>query len=725
MHAPTLEHLTLGLRRRVPPILQSEAAECGIACLAMIAGYYGQRVDLASLRRRFPISLKGTTLAALMDVAHRLQLSTRAVRVDLEQLKMLRCPCVLHWRMSHFVVLTSVGKRAIRIHDPASGERKIAINEASAAFTGIALEAWPNADFKRSKEARSVRLRELFGRLVGLPRALIQVLVLALALEICAVVSPLFLQWVIDHVLVSADRDLLTTLALGFGLLVLAREAIAALRSWVIMHFGTVLNVQWHANAFTHMLRLPLPYFEKRHLGDIVSRFRSIDAIQRTLTSAFVEAIIDGLMTLAIVVLLFLYSPALSFVCLAAMTLYAGTRRLAFAPLRAATHEQIVHAAKQESHFLETVRGARSIKLFGRQDERRAGWLSLLVDQVNSGLRAQRLQIGFKLLNGLLFGLENVLVIWLGAGLVLNGGFSVGMLLAFMAYKGQFAARVSSLIDKYFEVKMLQVQGERLADIVLTEPEAEPADGRLVAAEIDHLTPTIEVRELRYRYAEHEAYVLDGVDLAIAAGESVAIVGASGCGKTTLVHALLGILRPTAGEILIGGARLAHVGAEVARTMIGSVTQNDILFAGSITDNISFFAADADQQRVEECAKLASIHGEIVAMPMGYNTFVGYMGSVLSGGQQQRVLLARALYKRPKILILDEATSHLDAKREIVVSATLRTLSITRVIVAHRRETVDTADRVVTLAGGRIVGERRIEPNMSAMRGLPLRPDGS
>ena len=723
MHTRLLEHLTPGLRRRVPPILQSEAAECGIACLAMLAGYYGQRVDLASLRRRFPISLKGTTLAALMDVARRLQLSTRAVRVDLVQLERLRHPCILHWRMSHFVVLTAVGRRSIRIQDPASGERKVSINEASAAFTGVALEVWPSSDFRRTAETRSVRLRDLLGRLVGLPRAMSQVLMLAAALEVCAVVSPLFLQWVIDHVLVSADRDLLATLALGFGLLVVTKEVIATLRSWVIMHFGTVLNVQWHANAFAHMLRLPLPYFEKRHLGDIVSRFRSIDAIQRTLTSAFVEAIVDGLMTLAIVALLLLYSPALSFVCLAAMTLYAGTRWLAFAPLRAATHEQIVHAAQQESHFLETVRGARSIKLFGRQDERRAGWLQLLVDQVNAGLRAQKLQIGFKLLNGLLFGLENVLVIWLGARLVLNGGFSVGMLLAFMAYKGQFAARISSLIDKYFEVKMLQVQGERLADIVLTEPEGAAADGRLVAAEIDHLTPTIDVRGLRYRYAEHEAYVLDGVDLEIAAGEFVAIVGASGCGKSTLLHALLGILQPTAGEIMIGGARLAHVGAEVARTMIGGVTQNDILFAGSIADNISFFAASPDQIRVEECAKLASIHDEIVAMPMGYNTFVGYMGSVLSGGQQQRILLARALYKRPKILILDEATSHLDAQREIVVSAALRTLSMTRIIVAHRRETVDTADRVVTLADGRIVADRRDVTKHVRGRDHTPRPD--
>jgi ATP-binding cassette subfamily B protein RaxB len=717
------DRLSLHLRRRVPVILQTEAAECGLACLAMIASYHGHRIDLASLRGRFAVSLKGTTLAALIEIAGRLELSTRPVRLELEDLRRLDRPCILHWNFNHFVVLENASSRNIAIHDPASGARALSLKEASNSFTGVALELWPNPRFETHEEQPRVRLRHLIGRVTGLHRSLGQVLLLAAVLEVFAITSPLFLQWVVDHALVSGSRDLLTLLAFGFGLLVLLDQSVTTLRSWVIMHFGTTLNVQWHANVFTHLLQLPMPYFDKRHLGDIVSRFRSIDVIQRTLTTAFIEAIVDGLMTVVIALLMFRYSVVLSLICVAAMTLYALGRTLAYRPLRLATEEQIVHAAKQESHFLETVRGVRTIKLFQRQDERRATWLALLIDQVNAGLRTQKLHILYRLMNGVLFGIENVLIIWLGARLVLDVQLSVGMLIAFISYKRQFSSRVGALIDKLFEVKMLRLQGERLADIVMTEREAQPhAGGRLVLHDNANLAPAIEIRGLRYRYAEHEAYVLDGIDLTVASGESVAIVGASGCGKSTLLHVLLGVLPPTEGLIFIGGVNLEHLGTEALRRTVASVTQNDTLFAGSIADNISFFDTRADQQHVEECARLAAIHAEIAAMPMGYNTFVGYMGSVLSGGQQQRLLLARALYKRPAILILDEATSHLDIKREIIVSAAIRALNITRVIVAHRPQTAATADRIVTLEAGRIARETRVTPNAAALRGAKLAP---
>jgi ATP-binding cassette subfamily B protein RaxB len=702
------DQLSLGLRRRLPVILQTEAAECGLACLAMVASYHGYRIDLASLRRRHPVSLRGTTLATLIDIAHRLDLASRAVRLDLKDIRRLGCPCILHWNFSHFVVLRRASRRAISIHDPASGGRTLSLDEASDSFTGVALELWPNSSFKPRNEKQHVRLRDLMGHTRGLYRSLGQILVLAVVLEVFAAVSPLFLQWVIDHSLLSASTDLLTLLALGFGLLVVLQQAVTALRAWVIMHISTTLNIQWQANVFTHLLRLPMPYFEKRHLGDIVSRFRSVDVIQRTLTTAFVEAIVDGLTTVVILTVVFLYSPLLSWICIGSLSFYASMRWLWYRPLRIATEEQIVQAAKQEGHFLETVRGVRSIKLFQRHDERRSSWLTLLVDQVNSGLRAQKLQIFYKLINGLSSGIENVLVIWLGAGLVLAGQFSVGMLIAFASYKGQLSARVTALIDKVFEFKMLRLQGERLADIVLARPEPHDCGGRLVVSNASSLEPTVAIRNLRFKYAEHEAYVLDGVDLTIAAGESVAIVGSSGCGKTTLLHVMLGVLPATAGEVLIGGKSVARIGTEALRRTIGCVTQNDTLFAGSIADNISFFDSRIDQRRVEECARLASIHAEVVAMPMGYNTFVGYMGSVLSGGQQQRILLARALYKRPAILLLDEATSHLDVQREIVVSSAIRALNLTRIIVAHRPHTVATADRVVTLRAGRIVKQARI-----------------
>ncbi|KVT20178.1 ABC transporter [Burkholderia sp. MSMB1078WGS] len=708
-----LDRLSFGVGGKLPMILQTEATECGLACLAMIAGYHGHHVDLATLRGRFPVSLKGTGLARVIEIAHRLDFGTRALKLDLDQLGQLRMPCILHWNFNHFVVLMEVSGRGAVIHDPAQGIRKVPLDVLSRAFTGVALELWPTSGFETRDAAPAVKLRALLGPVSGLSRSLGQVLVLALALEVFALVQPFFLQWVIDEVIVGADRDLLTVLALGFGLLLLMQQATSAIRAWALMYFGTMLNVQWRANVFTHLLSLPVRYFERRHLGDVVSRFGSIDTIQQTLTTSFLTAVIDGLMTIVTLAMMFVYSRVLGCVALAAMTLYALLRWLWYRPLRRATEEQIVRAAKQQSHFLETVRGVKTIKLFGRQHERRASWLSLLVEQVNAGLHAQKLQLLYQQLNGLLFGIEGLLIIWLGARMIMEGQFTVGVLMAFNAYKGQFDGRVGSLIDKYFEVKMLQLQGERLADIVFAKPEPD-ASMRHVPGEADDLAASIEFDAIAFRYADDEPTVLDGVSFAIAPGESVAVAGPSGCGKTTLVNVLLGVLQPTAGCVRIGGVDVGLLGLERLRALVGTVLQDDVLFAGSIAENIGFFDPDADPQWIVECARLAAVHADIVAMPMGYNTLVGDMGTVLSGGQKQRVLLARALYKRPKILVLDEATSHLDLHREQQVNAAIGALQMTRVIIAHRPETIASAGRVVMLNGGRIVLDRPTAPLASS-----------
>lgn len=700
-----LDQITFGFGKKLPLILQTEAAECGLACLGMIAGFHGFRTDLATLRQRYPISLKGSTLANLIQIANRMQMTTRPLKLDLEHLSQLKLPCILHWNFNHFVVLSEVTAKNVTIIDPGVGRRTLSMENVSKSFTGVALEVWPGAEFKPQEEKQTIKLRALMGNVTGLGRSFAQILLLALALEVFNLVSPFFLQWVVDNVIVSADRDLLTTLAIGFGLLMLMQQAVGGIRSWVLIYMSTTLNVQWRANVFTHLIRLPVQYFEKRHLGDVVSRFNSIDIIQRTLTTSFLEAMLDGVMTIITLIMMLIYSPQLAMVAITAMLLYGLGRWAWFRPLRNATEEQIVHAAKQQTHFLETVRGAKVIKLFQRQDERRSSWLALLVDQINADLRTQKLQLLFKQLNGLLFGLENIIIIWLGAKLVLDGNFSVGVLLAFNAYKGQFDSRVASLIDKLFEIRMLQLQGERLADIVLTEPEE--THGQMVLAEDRVLEATLEVRNLRYRYAEAEPWVLDGISLSIAAGESVAIVGPSGCGKTTLLNVLLGILPPSEGDVLIGGVSLKQAGVDVLRKMVGTVLQDDALFAGSIADNISFFDPHADLEWVTECARMAAVAKDVMAMPMGFNTLVGDMGTVLSGGQKQRILLARALYKKPAILFLDEATSHLDVEREREVNLVISTLNITRVIVAHRPETIASADRVIVLGAGRVMQDQK------------------
>lgn len=702
------DNLALRFGRRLPSIQQTEAAECGIACLAMVAGYHGSHQDMRELRNRFNVSLKGSTLKQLIDAARQMGMATRPLKLSLDELGKLRTPCILHWDFNHFVVLKSVSRGGAVIHDPAHGIRKLNLATLSRSFTGVALELWPEAGFQKQENKPRIRLMGMLGKVTGLYPALGQLVLLSLALEVFSLVSPFFMQWTLDNVIPSEDHDLLTTLVIGFGLMMLMQQGISAVRQWVSMHMGTLLNVQWRANVFTHLLSLPAQYFEKRHLGDIVSRFGAVDSIQGTLTSAFMVAILDGIMTLATLALMMVYSPLLGSIAIICMALYALVRWAWYQPLRNASEEQIIHAARQQSHFLETMRGIRPLKLFQRQSERRAAWLSLLVEQINAGLRTQKLGLFYSQVNGLLFGIENLLVMWLGASMVMDGHFTVGALMAFQSYKGQFDSRVGSLIDKFFELRMLQLQGERLADIVLEAPEKN--DGGMDPGLLREREFSIELRDLRYRYSEQEPYVLDGIDLEIRAGESVAIVGPSGCGKSTLINVMLGILPPSGGQIRVAGLDLSQIGIEGLRSVVGTVLQDDSLFAGSLAENIAFFEPGMDLQRVMECAQLAAIHDEIMATPMGYNTLVGDMGTVLSGGQKQRVLLARALYKQPKILFLDEATSHLDVNCEQRVNDAIRSLNITRVMVAHRPETIASADRVVLIGAGKVVAEQHTYP---------------
>ncbi len=695
-----MDTLALRFGRTLPVMLQTEATECGLACLAMVADYHGHHCNLRTLRSRFNVSLKGATLKHLMQIAHQMGFGARAIRLEPEELGKLKLPCILHWNLNHFVVLKRVDGRGIVIHDPSLGVRSIPLKELSQCFTGVALELWPESRFEKQQPPARIRLTQMFGRVTGLYRSLAQILMLAGTLEVFSLISPFFLQWTIDNVIVSNDYDLLTTLAIGFGLLMLMQQAVGGVRSWVMMHMSTLINVQWRSNVFGHLLRLPTQYFEKRHLGDVVSRFSAVDTIQQTLTTAFLSAILDGVMAIATLVMMLIYSPTLAAIAAISMILYALGRWAWYRPLRAATEEQIVHAARQQSHFLETIRGIRPLKMFQCQEERRAVWLSLLVQQINAGLRTQKLQLFYQQMNGLLFGLQNIAVIWLGARMVMDGLFTVGILMAFNAYKMQFVSRVGNLIDRFFELRMLQLQGERLADIVLHE--AEPSDEGLDQHYLTSRPASIELQDVRFRYAEQEPWVLNGLTLTIHAGESVAIVGPSGCGKTTLLNILQGNLQVSEGQVRVSGIELRQLGLDGLRHLIGPVLQDDVLFAGSISENISFFASDVDMGWVLECARMAAIHDDIQAMPMGYHTLVGDMGTVLSGGQKQRVVLARALYKRPRILLLDEATSHLDVHCEKRVNAAIKELQITRVIVAHRPETIRSADRVLVLDRGKL-----------------------
>jgi ATP-binding cassette subfamily B protein RaxB len=689
--------LNVGGGRRLPVVQQTEAAECGLACLAMIASYHGHRIDLNTLRRRYPVSLKGVTLRALIQVASHLHLAGRPLRFELNHLRQLRLPAIVHWDMSHFVVLKAVTGTGITVHDPALGEKRYSIDEASKHLTGVALELTPSAEFSAKNETVRLPLRSFWGGTQGAAHALAQVFALSIVLEILVIAAPFYMQLVIDEVIAKGDVDLLVVLALGFGLLTVITVTSTTLRSLILLTLQNTLHLQLAARLFHHLIRLPLTYFEKRHIGDILSRFTSIEPIRRLLAEGLITAVIDGLMAVATLVMIFVYSPQLGAVVVGAVVLYAILRLALFQELRRRSEDVIQARAQENSTFIETMRAIQSVKLFNREDEREGQWMNRYADFVNANVRMGRVTITFKTLNDAVFGLENVLTIYLAARLALDGTLTVGMIFALVSYKRNFTEKAALLIEKAIEFRVLDLHLERLGDVALTP--LEPGHDRLLAY-ARPIEGRIELRNLCFRYAETEPFVLENVNLVIEAGQFVTIMGPSGGGKTTLVKIMLGLIEPTGGEILIDGIPLATIGARPYREHVAAVMQEDQLLSGSIADNICFFDSAFDQDRMVEGARLAGVHDEIMAMPMTYNSLIGDMGSSLSGGQKQRVLLARALYRQPKILFLDEGTAHLDVDNEKRINESLRRLRMTRISVAHRPEIMSGADKILRIGSG-------------------------
>ncbi len=701
MAGEDLKHLNFGART-LPIIRQNETTECGLACLAMVAGFHGFRTDIAALRRRFPTSAAGVTLSAIMDMAARMDLSCRALKVPLEDIRKLQTPAIIHWDMNHFVVLKTANAKTMVVHDPATGARRYTRDEFSAHFTGVALELHPTKQFERKEERAKLRLNHLWTRIRGLKRTLAQALVLSAILQLFVLVSPFYLQLTVDEVLVKFDADLLWVLAFGFGAFSVLNAVAGLLRGYVLLYFGNMLNYQMVCNLFAHLIQLPADFFEKRHIGDIVSRFGSVGPIRSLFTEGLVATAIDGVMAIATLIMMFLYSPALGSIALVALILYLILRVASYPPLRQRSEDAIVFHAKEQSFFMETVRGALSIKLFGRETDRKRLWQNRFADAVNADVRVHKLSIWFALGNNVIFSIEHVVLIYVAAKMALGAEFTVGMIFAFMAYKRQFTDKALALVERLIEFRMLELHLSRIADIALAEPEpaALPTSATCGGGP---MRGALRLEGVSYRYGEALPEVFDGVSIDIAAGETIAFVGSSGSGKTTLMKIMLGLFEPTAGRVLVDGRPLADVGVGEYRRHVGSVMQEDLLFAGSIAENIAFFDSDIDMARVVHVATLACIHPEIIAKPMQYETLVGDMGSALSGGEKQRILLARALYRRPKILFMDEGTSSLDVATERDVNASIKSLGVTRIIVAHRPETIRTAERVAALIDGKLV----------------------
>lgn len=685
-------------RKRVHLIRQAEIAECGFVCLAMIARYHGLEVDLPTLRGRLHVSQRGLTAKQIVGMAQQLGLASRAVRVPLSELGKLSLPVILHWNLDHFVVLERwVNGRAL-LHDPAKGTRWSSLDDLSACFTGVAIELWPSGAFaaERQKSPR-LRLSDLWSQITGLWNSLIQLFVLTVVMQAFVLLSPYQMQIAVDGALPSLDADLLLVVSLGFALFAVIFAIATFMRGMVAMSAGTIIGFRIASNLGARLLRLPLDWYVTRHVGDILARFESIVPIQTMLAQGAIVVLVDGVLALATLGVMFLYNAKLTLLALAAFVVYASIRA-ALIPAQRNTFDEAMRAyGAEQTTMMESLRSITTLRLANREMQRHAEWQAKLSISSNAMAHRARLVITHSSANSIIFGLETIFSIYVAIRIVMEGGFSLGMLFAYMAYKTQFLSSGKSFIDQMSEFQMLRVHLARLSDIALTKEDVSFVQ---TAREMPTLTGRIELKDVCYRYSATDPWVLRNVNVTVAPGEHLAITGASGAGKSTLAKVVLGLIEPSSGAVLVDGEPLIAFGHRHYRDQVAAVLQDDELLFGSILDNIVLYDGTPDMDLATSSARAAAILDEILAMPRGFNTQIGQMGSLLSGGQKQRVLLARALYRRPKVLLMDEGTAHLDAPLERRINSSISQLGITRIVIAHRRETIACADRILVLRDG-------------------------
>lgn len=686
-------------KSKLPVILQAEQSECGLACLAMILAFHGNHTGLRGLRTRHSVSSRGLSIARIMAMAAQNGLAAKAVKVDVESLTKLELPCILHWSSTHFVVLWRINarKRSVDLHDPRSGPVTVSYETMASRFSEAAIELRPSSAFVHVPPPPRVKLRDISGKVRGLAKALGPLGALTLVVQLLMLLTPLLMQWVVDRVIVGGETSLLTVFGLSFTVLLLVQVTSTFVRTLGVARLSIDILVKWMGSMFSHLVSLPLSYFGRMNLGDILSRLQSVRAIQQILSANLFEVIIDGIMGVLLFTVMLIYSPPLTAISVIGVGGYILLRACTYQRLSSEMTRSLNLYALQQSHLVETVRGIQSVKVACKEAIRTANQKSLLERAAMQDFKIARFNMWFTASSGAIFGLMHIGVVWLGALSVTNGNFSVGMLLAYIAYEAQFANRAGTLVNRCVELRNLRIHTERVADIALTAPE-ETSESR------GHVSLAGERIEMNvsFAYAEGEPLILKDCQLIVEPGDFIAIVGDSGCGKSTLLKVLVGVHTPVSGRVCIGQKDIRVLGLHAYRSAIGAVMQDDQVFMGTIFQNIAFFDPEADAVGVENAARLAGLHEEIRQMPMGYQTQVGDMGAALSGGQKQRVILARALYRNPSVLVLDEATSHLNIELEELVSRNLQRLAITRIVVAHRPQTINSASKVYRLIGGKL-----------------------
>ncbi len=688
-------------RRRVPVLTQLTPVECGAACLAMLLSYYGRKTSVAECREYCDAGRDGLTAASIADAGRRFGLRVRGFSVDLADFHEIALPAIAHWNFNHFIVVERWSRKGAEIVDPAAGRRRLTPREFDEGFTGVVLSVEPGADFARGAGGRSL-WRSALGRVLGTPgtRSLLaQIVGASLLLQAFGLAVPVATKVLVDAVLPFRITGAMGVLGLGLGVLVLAQLVSSTLRTALLLALRARLDTQLMLGFFEHVLRLPFRFFQQRASGDLLMRLSSNTAIREALASHTTSAILDGAFVMGYLALLLWQVPAFGALALALgaleVALVLGSSRLLF-PL---TQRELIAEAVSESYLVEALTGIATLKASGTEHRALEHWAHLFTRHLNVSLKRSQVAGAVESLTSTLHVLAPLLLLWVGALRVLDGSLSLGTMLAGTAVAIAFLTPLGTLAVSAQQLQLVRAHLERLADVAEAPPEQHAA----AVASAPQLSGRVEVRRLSFRYTADGPWVLRDISFRIEPGQKVALVGPTGSGKSTLAMLLLGLYEPTEGEVLWDDRPLRSLDYGSVRRQCGVVLQDPALFSGSVRQNIAFHDPGLPFVRIEEAARLAAIHEEILAMPMAYETLVAEGGTGLSGGQIQRVCLARAVATRPAVLVLDEATSHLDVDTEATIEHNLSQLECTRLVIAHRLSTVRNADHILLLEAGRVV----------------------
>ena len=685
---------------------QAEEADCGAACLAMICRHYDINLTLGKLREMANVSTEGATLDSLAKVGESLGFNTRGVKTTFSSLVGFELPFIAHWEGYHYIIVYGVSKRHVWVADPARGFAQMTVDEFERGWTGTCLLFTPTADLQTQTQTVSPWVR--FANYLKPYSGVIGYILLAtFVIEILGVVPPIIVQNILDRVVVHANVNLLNLLIVGLVIAHTFSRLTTLMRGFLTNYMTRNLDLSMLSHFFQHTLALPLSFFNSRRTGDIFARFQENMTVRGFLTESTVSTILNLLMTAVYFTVMFLYNVKLTALMIA-MVIPIMILTLVVTPrIKRYAREAFETSTDAESILMETISGAETVKAMGIERPMRMRWEGRYVKALDVQYRSQRFDLIVGFVSQMLNVAATVTVLWVGANMVLSNELTIGQLIAFNMLMGSALSPLMGIIGLWDELQETGVAMERLGDVLDVEPEQKPAEAesRIVLPDVQG---DIQFEDVYFRYGGAESpYILENVNLRIEPGQFVAIVGQSGSGKTTLAKLVAGFYPPTEGKIAVDGYDMTVVDKEHYRSQLGYVMQNNLLFSGTIAENIAAGVENPDRRQVMEVAKVADAHNFILQMPLGYDQIVGERGMGLSGGQMQRLCIARALYRDPAILILDEATSALDSQSENAILGNLQKVleGRTSIVIAHRLSTIRDADKILVLYDGNIVEE--------------------